>query len=241
MTMASAALYLGVAFSIAWFGSAIKTSAADIGLTLKRDQVIKSCPQNTNDWCEHLVFFNYQSRSPNVEQETGNSSFLRNALPTQLGHMPFRPPKEGTPSLCSLTKLENFIQRILLQSHEQFLEDTLLYKTPDEISSCFQTTVTSFRDISFIVMNGRIHGFVSCRPDHAGVALCGVAFSRLYEGRDERISISTFRHEELIEVLSDFPQFQINEFTQQEIDFVNALNWAAGLFSTGVTEVSTEE
>lgn len=238
---AAVATIFGMALSIYLFGLATNSAAVDIGLTLQRKQVLQSCLQDTSDRCGYLVFFSYQARPFLGDDEFGDDLPLRNVLPPQLAHMPFRPPRNGLHSTCSVEKLGEFVQRILLQSRQELFKGAFLFETPVEVASCFQTTATSFDDISFIVRDGTINGFVSCRPDYVGIALCDVGFARRIGGLDERIAISSFRREEITELLSNFPKFPENGGSQQEVSFLNALDWVRELLSSGVNNVKLEE
>lgn len=230
------ATMLRIASSI-FFCLAVNSASADIGLTLPRKQVLKSCMQDTSDRCNYFVFFNYQARSVLGKEEVIDSFSLRNVLPPQIGYMPFRTSREGLRSTCPIESLNVFVQRSLVWTRERLARDAVLLHVPDEISSCFQTTLNSNQDIFFVIRNDTINGFVSCRPDHVGIALCNVEFAREVGGLDERISISSFRREEIIELFSNFPQFPKNGRSRHEVNFLNALAWVRELFSSGVSEV----
>lgn len=234
------ATLVGLAASSVFLSSAM-SSATSMGLTLQREQVLQSCVEDTSDRCAYLVFFYYQSRSYQAGNEVEDVSPLTNVLPPQLAHMPFRPPRKDLHSTCSIEQLGEFIQSILWQSRQEFSKGAFLFEAPIEVASCFQITATSFDDISFIVRDGTINGFVSCSPDYFDIALCDVNFARKIGGLDERIAISSFRREEITELLSNFPQFPENGGRQQEVSFVNALGWVRELLSSGVTNVKLEK
>lgn len=234
------ATLLGLAASSVFLSSAM-SSATSMGLTLQREQVLQSCIDDTSERCGYLVFIHYQSRSYQAGNEVEDGSPLTIVLPSQLAHMTFRPPRKDLHSTCSIEQLGEFIQRILRQSRQEFSKGAFLFEAPIEVASCFQTTATSFADISFIVRDGTINGFVSCRPDYVGIALCDLGFARRIGGGDERVAISAFRREEIMELFSNFPKFPENGDDQIEGNFSGALNWVQELFSNGVNYVSLGE
>lgn len=234
------ATLVGLAASSVFLNSAM-SSAASMGLTLQREQVLQSCIDVTRDSCGYLVFIHYQARAYQAGNEVEDGSPLTKVLPPQLAHMPFRSSRNGLQSTCSVEQLGEFVQRILRESHQALSKGVFVFETPVDVASCFQTTATSFDDISFIVRDGTINGFVSCRPDTFGVALCDVNFARSVGGREERLSMSSFRKDEITELFSNFPHFPDNGGSQNEGNFAEALNWAQELFSDSVTGVKLGE
>jgi hypothetical protein len=222
----------GLVISIVFLTSSMRSMAADIGLTLPRDKVLRSCLEDKTDWCDYMVFFSYQARSVPGEEESNGKSSLRSLLPPQLAHMPFRPPAEALYSSCPIERLHVFVKRALSRSRNQLSSGAFIFDVPDYLSSCFQTTKNSLNDISFVVRDGTVNGFVSCRPDHVGIPLCSAEFARRIGGLDERMVISSFRIYEIIELFSDFPRFSENVANQQEKNLNIFLNWVGGLFGS---------
>lgn len=216
-----------------------KSSAAEVGMIQPRDLVLPSCDGNPSDWCDYLVFFKYDSDPPRGDQAISVPP-LRRALPLQIAHMPFDTKRLETLAECPLGELEYYADRLMSMSRDEFPGMPVIFDTPPSVDSCFQTTSTSFQNLSFIASGGQIIGFMFCEADYMGVDLCGIDFSRIQDGNEERISIASFRREEVMELFSAFPRIGSDTTDPAERGFVDAMTWLGGLFSQGVREVRIE-
>lgn len=215
--------------------------ADGIGLTLDRGRVLQSCATGKGDRCGYLVMFGYQRLSTVGTQAEHLPEPLREALPSPLKSL-LSGPTSLQQEKCPLPDLSRFVEDVLNDSRGSGGKAVTLARVPQDMNPCFRKG-KSEPTFSLIAANGALPGFVRCVPDHEGVGLCEIMFTRarVAEPVEDRISIGPLRQDEVIELLSRFPTFPLTGASEPETEFLQALAWIGDVLSPGLGQAGLGE
>lgn len=225
-----------------YFSSQSSFSSDSIGMTLSRGTVLRTCKAEKSTRCEYLVMFGFDSRVRNEQNVVVLPDPSLYALPPQLtAHLTARSPSKLVD--CPLNDLLTYVAHVVEVSQEYANKNSVLAEFPQALQSCFSGLDKNRKD-SIIAINGEIPGAVKCLPDYNGVDSCEIMFVRQTFGLghqkfiEDRLSISSFTKDEIIELLSNFPRFKDKGKTNLEVDFLSMLSWLSEILHPNVYQMN---
>jgi len=209
-------------------------NAASIGMTLNRDQVLRSCAGNADKRCGYLVFFSlvilpvWPANRPEIPG-LKNSTDLLSKLPPPLASALYSSMRIY-PGNCPERQLARFLSVAGSPSKSSDNPPGKIVAIPENLGRCFQANPLQKTKYFLLVIGNNIPGYYACRPDYQLAPLCEIVLSRIVRNtdktREERLNISSFSPVEMRELIGKFPKFPAEPRNSLEEQFLSMLNWA---------------
>jgi len=223
-------------------------NAAGIGMTLNRDQVLRSCVGNADKRCGYLVFFSLVTLPvwpANRPERPGliNSTDLFSKLPPPLASAVYT-SMQMYPGNCPEEALEKFITDSRSPAKSPDIQLGRIVAIPENLGRCFQASPSQKEEYFLLVIDRKIPGYYVCEPDFQRSLLCQIYLSRIVringKMREERLNISSFSLREMRELIGNFPRFSVEPRGDLEEQFLSTLSWARSLLGNVNTQTRAE-
>ena len=236
--MRASAKYLAAMIFLALAAQA--GNAESIGMTLKRDQVLRSCIGNSEKRCGYLVYLSFRtfpfgsSEEPDGLKPEKFADLEGILAPPLLRSLDIS--EKLHPGTCPESALAGFVIDAVGDTETTGQSGARIVAVPASLGPCFLSGHQADSEAFLVISDGKVPGYVSCEADYQGAMLCVINLFRVTSRNgieeEERIEISPLWLPEVIELAGDFPKFPEKPSDALQARFLAALNWMHRMFST---------